>query len=77
VILLWIGALKYFHPAPIVGLLQASFLLRFLATNGFVYLLGTLEILAAVLLGDITVRYVGLLVVLLATAIFVRYAGDE
>jgi uncharacterized membrane protein YkgB len=66
VILFWIGALKYFHPAPIVGLLQASFLLRFLATNGFVYLLGTLEIVAAVLLlGNIAVRYVGLLVVLL------------
>jgi reactive chlorine resistance protein C len=66
VILFWIGALKYFHPAPIVGLLQASFLLRFLATNGFAYLLGTLEILAAVLLlSNIAVRYVGLLVVLL------------
>jgi uncharacterized membrane protein YkgB len=66
VVLFWIGALKYFHPAPIVGLLQASFLLRFLATNGFVYLLGTLEIVAAVLLlGNIAVRYVGLLVVLL------------
>jgi uncharacterized membrane protein YkgB len=66
VILFWIGALKYFHPAPIVGLLQASFLLHFLAFNGFVYLLGTLEILAAVLLlGNIAVRYVGLLVVLL------------
>lgn len=66
VILFWIGALKYCHPAPIVGLLQASFLLRFVATNGFVYLLGTLEILAALLLlGYIAVRYVGLLVVLL------------
>ena len=50
VVLFWIGALKYFHPAPIVGLLQASFLFRFLATNGFVYVLGTLEIVAAVLL---------------------------
>ncbi len=66
VVLFWIGALKYFHPAPIVGLLQASFLFRFLATNGFVYVLGTLEIVAAVLLlGNIAVRYVGLLVVLL------------
>jgi reactive chlorine resistance protein C len=66
VILLWIGALKYFHPAPIVGLLQASFLLRFLATDGFVYLLGSLEILAAVLLvSNIAVHYVSLLVVLL------------
>ena len=66
VVLFWIGALKYFHPAPIVGLLQASFLFRFLATNGFVYVLGTLEIVAAVLLvGNIAVRYVALLVVLL------------
>ncbi len=66
VVLFWIGALKYFHPAAIVGLLQASFLLRFLATNGFVYVLGTLEIVAAALLvGNIAVRYVGLLVVLL------------
>ncbi len=66
VILFWIGALKYFHPAPIVGLLQASFLLHFLANDGFVYLLGTLEIVAAVLLwANIAVRYVGLLVVLL------------
>jgi uncharacterized membrane protein YkgB len=66
VVLFWIGALKYLHPAPNVVLLQASFLLRFLATNGFVYVLGTLEIVAAVLLvGNIAVRYVGLLVVLL------------
>ena len=65
-VLCWIGALKYFHPASIVELLQASFLLRFLATNGFVYLLGTLQIVAAMLLvGNVAVRYVGLLVVLL------------
>jgi uncharacterized membrane protein YkgB len=65
-VLFWIGALKYFHPAPIVALLKASFLLSYLATNGFVYLLATLEIIAAVLLlGNIAVRYVGVLVVLL------------
>ena len=84
VILFWLGALKYFHPAPIVGLLQASFLLRFLAANDFAYLLGTLEILAAVLLlSNIAVRYVGLLVVLLfvgtltifVTAPAVTYGG--
>ena len=70
VVLFWIGALKYFHPAPNVALLQASFLLRFLATNGFVYVLGTLEIVAAVLLlGNIAVRYVGLLVVLAGAAL--------
>ena len=66
VVLFWIGALKYFHLASIVGLLQASVLFRFLATNGFVYVLGTLEIVAAVLLlGNIAVRYLALLVVLL------------
>ncbi len=70
VVLFWIGALKYFHPAPNVALLQASFPLRFLATNGFVYVLGTLEIVAAVLLlGNIAVRYVGLLVVLAGAAL--------
>jgi uncharacterized membrane protein YkgB len=48
VVLLWIGALKFADPTPVVGLLQASF--PFLATNGFVYLLGAVEIAAALLL---------------------------
>jgi reactive chlorine resistance protein C len=66
VVLFWIGVLKFPHPAPIVGLLQASFLWHFLAANPFVYLLGSLELLAAILLvANIAVRYVGLLVVLL------------
>lgn len=61
IILLWIGALKFVDPTPVVGLLQAS--LPFLAFNAFVYLLGVLEVIAAVLLfGRIAVRYVGLLV---------------
>ena len=61
VILLWIGALKFVDPSPVVGLLDAS--LPFLAFNAFVYLLGALEVIAAILLfGRIAVRYVGLLV---------------
>ena len=65
-ILLWIGALKFANPAPIVALLHASLLWGFLATNGFVYVLGSLELVAAVfLLANRAVRYVGLLAVLL------------
>lgn len=48
VVLLWIGALKFVDPTPVVELLQAS--LPFLASAGFVYLLGALEVLAAILL---------------------------
>lgn len=48
VVLLWIGALKFVDPAPVVGLLEAS--LPFLASAGFVYLLGALEVVAAILL---------------------------
>jgi uncharacterized membrane protein YkgB len=66
VVLLWIGALKFLHPAPNVALLQASFVLHFLASYAFVYVLGALEVLTGVLLiANIAVRYVGLLVVLL------------
>jgi uncharacterized membrane protein YkgB len=66
VILLWIGALKFVNPAPIVALLHASLLWGFLATNGFAYGLGVLELVGAVfLLLNRAVRYVGLLVVLL------------
>jgi uncharacterized membrane protein YkgB len=48
VILAWIGALKFVDPSPVVGLLQAS--LPFLAFNAFVYLLGAVEIVVAILL---------------------------
>src|SRR5260370_4408085 len=66
VVLFWIGALKFPHPAPIVALLQASFVWHFLAVNGFVYVLGGLEILAAILLvANVGVRYVALLALLL------------
>ena len=64
IILLWIGGLKFVDPSPVVGLLKAS--LPFLAFSGFVYLLGALEVIAALLLfARFMVRYVGLLVLAL------------
>ncbi|SRR6266498_73823 len=48
IVLLWIGALMFVDPTPVVGLLQAS--LPFLASNTFVYLLGVLEVLSALTL---------------------------
>src|SRR6516225_4865248 len=48
IILAWIGALKFVDPSPVVALLQAS--LPFLAFNAFVYLLGAVEIVVAILL---------------------------
>ncbi len=61
IILLWIGALKFVDPSPIVMLLGES--LPFLAFDGFVYALGGLEIIAALaLILGIGVCYVGLLV---------------
>ena len=61
IILLWIGALKFVDPSPVVMLLKAS--LPFLAFDAFVYTLGVLEVVAALaLVLGIGVRYVGLLV---------------
>jgi uncharacterized membrane protein YkgB len=57
-ILFWIGALKFVDPSPVVGLLRGS--LPFLAFPAFVYLLGVLEVSAALLLfANVSVRYVG------------------
>jgi uncharacterized membrane protein YkgB len=47
-VLVWIGALKFADPSPVVGLLDAS--LSFLAFDGFVYLLAVLELGAGILL---------------------------
>ena len=64
VILAWIGVLKFVDPSPVVGLLQAS--MPFLAFNAFVYLLGAIEIVVAVmLLARIMLPYAGLIVVAL------------
>ncbi len=58
-VLLWIAALKFADPAPVRGLLSGS--LPFLASNTFVYGVGIVEIVAALLLfADRWVRYVGL-----------------
>ncbi len=48
VVLLWIGGLKFLDPSPVVGLLDGS--LPFLASAGFVYVLGVFELTAAALL---------------------------
>ena len=61
-ILAWIGALKFADPSPVVSLLQAS--LPFLAFNAFVYVLGAIEIVTAILLvTGIALPYAGLVTV--------------
>ncbi len=66
VILLWIGLLKFHDPTPVVGLINASFLVGFLASSAFVYALGVLELLGALaLFFNVAVRYVALCVALL------------
>jgi uncharacterized membrane protein YkgB len=58
-VLVWIGALKFADPSPVVGLLDAS--LSFLAFDGFVYLLAVLEVGAGILLFlGIATRWVSL-----------------
>jgi reactive chlorine resistance protein C len=71
VVLIWLGADKFANPTYTVGLVRASPLYSFLATSGFAYALGVLEIVAAgFLLANRAVRYVGLLVVLLFAGTF-------
>ena len=66
IIVLWIGALKFMDPSPVVMLLKAS--LPFLAYDGFVYAVGVVEVVAAfALIFGIGVRYVGLLMLGLFT----------
>lgn len=48
VLLVWIGALKFADPTPVVGLLSAS--LPFLAFDGFVYALAVFEVAGGILL---------------------------
>jgi uncharacterized membrane protein YkgB len=65
-IVLWLGAMKFLDPSTALGLLRASTLYHFLATNGFVYAQGVLEVVAALLLiAGVGVRYVGLFLMLL------------
>ena len=71
IVLIWLGADKFANPSYTVGLVRASPLYGFLATNGFAYALGVLEIVAAgFLLTNRVVRYVGLLVTLLLAGTF-------
>ena len=64
IVLLWIGALHFADPTPARMLLSAS--LPFLAFNAFVYVLGVLEIIAAIFLfTGVWLRYVGLLCLVL------------
>jgi uncharacterized membrane protein YkgB len=61
IVLVWIGGLKFVDPSPVVGLIGAS-PFAFLASNGFVYLLGVGEVIVGVLLfANIKVQYVGIL----------------
>jgi uncharacterized membrane protein YkgB len=63
-VLLWIGLLKFHDPTPVEGLIKAAF--PFLASSGFVYVLGVLEVIAAlVLFSGRGTRYVALLIPLL------------
>jgi uncharacterized membrane protein YkgB len=72
-VVLWIAALKFVDPGPVLGLLKASF--PFLASNAFVYVLGVFEIIAALsMFTGIAAKYGGLLLMALfvgTMAIFV------
>jgi uncharacterized membrane protein YkgB len=58
----WIGALKFVDPSPVVGLLDAS--LSFLAFPAFVYVLGVVEVICAMFLfSGIGLRYVGVVLI--------------
>ncbi len=65
IVLLWIGALKFVDPSPVVGLINAS-IFSFLAFNGFVYILGVVEVVIAILLfTGRQLEYTGLLLIAL------------
>lgn len=62
IILIWIGALKFVDPSPVVGLLGASF--SFLAFNEFVYLLGVVEVIGGgMLFAGVKTEYVAILLI--------------
>ncbi len=71
VILLWIGAIKFPYPTPVVELLQAS--LPIFASDAFVYVLGAVEvILALALFAGYQVKYVGIILTgLFAVTLFI------
>jgi uncharacterized membrane protein YkgB len=60
-VLVWIGGLKFVDPSPVVGLIGAS-PFAFLASNGFVYLLGAAEVVVGLLFwANIQIKYVAIL----------------
>ncbi|NIV97404.1 DoxX family membrane protein, partial [candidate division KSB1 bacterium] len=72
IVLLWIGALKFVDPTPVVGLLQASF--PFLASNVFVYIIGVVEVgVALMLFVGFVVRYLGILLMFLFASTLVIF----
>lgn len=67
IVLIWIGALKFADPTPVIGLFEASF--SFLAFNQFVYLLEIVEVIAGILLFAVfMIQYAGILLVALFAA---------
>lgn len=66
-VLVWIGALKFADPSPVVGLLDAS--LSFLAFDAFVYVLGVFEVGSGLLL------FLGIAVPWVSAALVGLFAG--
>ncbi len=63
IVFLWLGITKLFDPDPVRGVLESSY--AFLASDTIVYIIGGLEILAALLLFiGIGLRFVGVLILL-------------
>ncbi len=63
IVFLWLGITKLFDPSPVRGVLENSY--SFLASDTIVYIIGGLEILAAVLLFiGVGLRFVGGLLLL-------------
>jgi uncharacterized membrane protein YkgB len=68
IILVWIGGQKFANPSAAVGLIDAS-PFAFLASNGFVYMLGLGEIIVGVLLfANFQAKYLGIVTMLLFVA---------
>ena len=65
IVLIWIGALHFVDPSPVVGLISLT-PFALLASNGFVYMLGTGEVLVGLLLfANFQAKYVGIASMLL------------
>lgn len=63
IVFLWLGITKFFDPSPVRGVLAGSY--SFLASDTMVYIIASLEVLAALLLFiGIGLRFVGVLILL-------------